>query len=170
MAKIFKLYFKNIGAIHNVLREIGMFEGLFLIRNAYGRGNGIDTSKAKLVFLSDHSQLAFMDNIYFHDINSHGELGFDWTEIYFFEGQFFDKNLDIYLNTEDKVLEKINLLYYFKKRCDFWAASIDGDNLWLMSSNNLLIQNLFLSLSNKFEEQRDLSFFKMVCNDLLFYT
>ena len=170
MAKIYKVYFKNIGTINNVLSEIGVFEGLFLIRNAYGIGDGIDISKARLIFLSDHSQLVIMDNRYFHDINRNGELGFDWTEIYFFEGQFLGKDHNIFLSNEDILLEKSNLFLYFKKVCDFWGVSIDGENLWLMSSNNLSIQNLFLSQSNKFEEQKDLDFVKMVCNDLLFCT
>lgn len=170
MAKIYKTYFESITTLYDTFSKIGMINGVFLIKDACGISDDSDSDRIEMITLSDYSVIHIMDSEYFHIINRDAEISFDWTEIYFFEGQSLEKCKNIYSAPKKELIEKSDLSTYFKQKCDFWAASIDGNKLWLTSSSILAIQSIFLSSANKYEEQKDLRFFNLVCNDLLFST
>lgn len=166
MSRIFKTYFENVKHVNHAFSEIGMNKGIFLLRNAYGViQNDCDLNKVISILLSDHSYVHIMSNEYFHKINCEEWLSFDWTEIYLFKGGAMN---NVLLSSQEESISKSDLYANFPQQCDFWAASIDGSKLWLTSDNDTAIQNIFLSHSDKSEEQNDLAFFNMVCNDLLF--
>lgn len=168
MVKIHKAYFESITMVHRALSEIGLLKGVFLLRDDHLLIDDDNSDKMGTITLSDYSILHIMESEYFYEINRNAKINFDWTEIYLFKDQSLEKYKNIYLPPQKEPIKKSDLLTYFKPQCDFLAASIDGKKLWLTSSAIASTQNIFLSHADKYEEQKDLYFFNMVCNDLLF--
>lgn len=167
--KIFKVFFDNVLLVNHAFAEIGLCNGIFLVKNAAGgtqdENAKDDLSKNICLILSDGSVVNIMSSAHFHDINRDVKLGFDWTEIYFFKDQLMN---DINFNMLQKIINKDDLYQYFHQDCDFWASSVDGGYLWVVPINTAITQDIFLPYSYKYEEQNDSEFFNMVCNDLLF--